>query len=141
MKKTVLKGEKVYKILSKIITARFGGHRSCRNGYINSFINSYMNIFVLIHHITRFLKPIIPICNSKVSDKAGRKTTRRRTQTIAKRYAFKENSTNRTVNTLSLINVAQIVDQKIPYDKSYNLKKLGKIAKKIRKISAFKGLT
>ena len=114
MKKTVLKGEKVYKILSKIITARFGGHRSCRNGYINSFINSYMNIFVLIHHITRFLKPIIPICNSKVSDKAGRKTTRRRTQTIAKRYAFKENSTNRTLNTLSLINVAQIVDQKTP---------------------------
>ena len=38
-----------------------------------------------ICHIARFLKSGIPIYNSDVSDTAGRKTTRRRTQANAKR--------------------------------------------------------
>ena len=64
--------------------AKFGDHRSYRNGHINSFINSYIDtlekaeLTALIHHIGRFLKSGIPIYNSAVLDTAGRKTRRRR---------------------------------------------------------------
>ena len=43
------------------LLVRFGGHKSNRNGDINSYINSYrenvekVKIMVLIHHIGRFL--------------------------------------------------------------------------------------
>ena len=62
---------------------------------INSYMISYMDtlekaeVTALIHHIARFLKSGIPINNSKVPDKVDRKT-RRRTQTIAKCFAFHE---------------------------------------------------
>ena len=41
-----------------------------------------------IHHISRFLKSGIPICNSEVPDAGGRKIT----QTIAKLCAFHANA-------------------------------------------------
>ena len=45
-----------------------------------------------IGHIARFLKSEIPIYNSEVPNKDGRKTRRRRrTQAIAKRFAFHAN--------------------------------------------------
>ena len=44
----------------------------------------------LNRHIERF--PKSPIYNSEVTDTAGRKTRRRRTQAIAKRYAFHANA-------------------------------------------------
>ena len=47
-------------------------------------------VTALIHHIARFLKSGIPIYNSKVPDKVCRKRRRRRTQTIAKCFAFHE---------------------------------------------------
>ena len=51
-----------------------------------------------IHHIAIFLKSVIPIYNSEVSDAAGRKRRarrrRRRTWAIAKRYAFHANAKN-----------------------------------------------
>ena len=43
---------------------------------------------VSIRHIARFLKPGIPIYNSEVPDTDGKKTRKRTTQTIAKRFAF-----------------------------------------------------
>ena len=45
-------------------------------------------------YIAIFLKSGIPIYNSKVKDTASRKTRRRRTQAIAKRYAFHANAKN-----------------------------------------------
>ena len=45
-----------------------------------------------IRHIEIFLKSGISIYNSKVPDTAGRNTRRRRTQVIAKRYAFHANA-------------------------------------------------
>ena len=45
------------------------------------------------HYIARFLKSRIPFYNSEVSDTAGRKMRRRRTQSIAKCFAFHENAT------------------------------------------------
>ena len=42
----------------------------------------------LICHVARFLKSGIPIYNSEVQDMAGKKTRRKRTQAIAKRFAF-----------------------------------------------------
>ena len=66
-----------------------------RNGDINGDINSYkdtlekVELTALINHIAIFLKSAIPIYNSEVPDTAGRKARRRRrTQVIAKRYAF-----------------------------------------------------
>ena len=55
-----------------------------------------------IHHIAIFLKSVIPIYNSEVSDATGRKMRRkrrarrrrRRTWAIAKRYAFHANAKN-----------------------------------------------
>ena len=44
-------------------------------------------------HIARFLKSGIPIYNPEVPDTAGRKTGRRRTQAIAKCFAFHANAT------------------------------------------------
>ena len=64
--------------------AIFGDHRSYRNGDMNSYINSYLNILekseltASICHIARFLK--------------SRRKTRRRTQAIAKCYAFHANA-------------------------------------------------
>ena len=49
-----------------------------------------------IHHIARFLKSGIPICNSEAPDIAGRITRRtRRTQAIAKRFAHHANTIRR----------------------------------------------
>ena len=45
-----------------------------------------------ICHIARFLKTGIPIYNSKVLDTSGRKTRRRRTKAIAKRFTFHANA-------------------------------------------------
>ena len=72
------------------LLAKFGDHRSYKNGDINSCINSYMDILekveptAWIPFIARFLKSRIPIYNSGVQDTAER---RRRTQAIAKRFA------------------------------------------------------
>ena len=80
------------------LLTKFGGHRSYRNGDINSEINSYMDILekaeliTSIHHISRFLKSGKPIRNSEVPDGAGTKTRRRRTQTIVKWFAFHANA-------------------------------------------------
>ena len=78
------------------LLAKFGGHRSYRN--VNSYVNSYMDtlenpaLITTIRHIARFLKSEIPIYNSEVPNKDGRKTRRRRrTQAIAKRFAFHAN--------------------------------------------------
>ena len=84
------------------LLAKFAGHRSYENGNINPYINSYMNtsekaeLSASIRHIERFSKSGIPIYNSEVPDMAGRKTTirRKRTQAIAKRYAFHVNAIN-----------------------------------------------
>ena len=81
------------------LIAKFGDHRSCRKGDINSYINSYMDALEKaeltdsIRHIARFLKSGIPIYNSYVSDTAGRKTRRRRrrTQAIVMCFAFYAN--------------------------------------------------
>ena len=76
------------------LLTKFAGHRSYGNGAINSYINFYMDILekaeltASIHHIARFLKSVIPIYNSKVSNTAGRKARRRRTQTISKCFVF-----------------------------------------------------
>ena len=83
------------------LLAKFGDHRSYRNGDINSYINSYMDtleiaaLTALICHIGRFLKSGILVYNSETLDTACRKTRRQRrrrkgriTQAIAKRYAF-----------------------------------------------------
>ena len=45
-----------------------------------------------IRHIARFLKSGIPIYNSKLPHTAGRKTRRRRTKAIEKRFAFHANA-------------------------------------------------
>ena len=73
------------------LLAKFGDHRSYRNGDTNSYINSYMDILkktkltALLRHIAIFIKSKIPIYNSEVLDAADRKTSkRRRTQAIAK---------------------------------------------------------
>ena len=85
------------------LLAKFGGHRSYRNGDINSYVNSYMDVFekaeltALTRHIARFLKSGIPIYNSEVPDTAGREA-RRRTQAIAKRFAFHANAEADTLN-------------------------------------------
>ena len=65
---------------------------------MNYYFNSYMDslekaeLTASIRHIAKFLKSGIPIYNSEVPDMAGRKTRRRRTQAIAKRYAFHANA-------------------------------------------------
>ena len=46
----------------------------------------------MIRHIAMFLKSGIPIYNSEVSGTAVRKTRRRRSQAIVKRYAFHANT-------------------------------------------------
>ena len=65
------------------LSAKFGDHRSYRNGVINSYINYYMKteFTTLIRHIAIFLKSGIPIYNSEVPDTASR-NRRRRTQAI-----------------------------------------------------------
>ena len=48
-----------------------------------------------VRHSERFSKSEIPIYKSKVPETAGRKTRRRRTQAIAKHYAFYVYATNK----------------------------------------------
>ena len=80
------------------LLAKFGGHRSHRNGDINSYINSYMKtseiaeLTTSLSHIEGFSKSRIPIYNPEVPDTAGRKTTARRAQTIKVRYLFHTNA-------------------------------------------------
>ena len=63
---------------SKIIN--FGGQRSYCNGNINSFINAYINpsekakLTTSISNVERFSKLGIPIYNSEVPEKMGRKS-------------------------------------------------------------------
>ena len=79
------------------LLAKFGDHRSYRNGDINSYINSYIvamekaELTASICHIVRFLKSGIPIYNSEVPDMADRKPRRRRL-VIAKPSAFYANA-------------------------------------------------
>ena len=47
---------------------------------------------VSVHHIERCSKSGMPIYNSEFPDTAGRKTRRKRTQAIAKRYASHANA-------------------------------------------------
>ena len=79
------------------LLARFGDHRSYRNGDINSYMDTLeiAALTVLICHIGRFLKSGIPVYNFEALDTACRKTRRWRTrrkgritQAIAKRYTF-----------------------------------------------------
>ena len=83
--------------------SKFRDHKPYRNGDINSYINSYVNtlekaeLTASIRHIAMFLKSEIPIYNFEVRDTGGRKTRKRRrrvrrTQEIAKRYAFHANA-------------------------------------------------
>ena len=82
------------------LLAKFGNHRSSRNGKINSYITSYIDTLekpqpiISIRHIARLWKSGIPICNCKVLDRAGRKTKRRKTQAIPKCFAFHANAKN-----------------------------------------------
>ena len=79
------------------LLAKFGDYRSYRNGDINSYINFYMGtlkkaeLTASIRHVARFLKSGIPSYNSEVPDTVGRKTTRRRTQAIAKAFYVSRN--------------------------------------------------
>ena len=76
------------------LLAKFGHHRSYRNGDINSYMDTLekAELLVSIHHIARFLKSGIPNYNSEVPDATGRKTSKRRTQAIAKCFAFHANA-------------------------------------------------
>ena len=102
------------------LLTKFGGDRSYRNGDINSYINSYTDtlekaeLSELIHYIARFLKSGKPIYNSEVPDTAGRKTTsRRKTQAIAKRFAF-------LANTMSLNTVNESLTKMLNNNESKN---------------------
>ena len=61
---------------------KFGGHRSYRNGDVDSYIYSYMDTLekakftASIRHIARFLKSGIPIYNFEVPDIVGKKKIR-----------------------------------------------------------------
>ena len=57
------------------LLAKFGGHRSYRNGYLSSYIDTLekLKLIASICYIARFLKSGIPIYNSEVADTAGRK--------------------------------------------------------------------
>ena len=84
-----------YSHLIKILLAKCGGHKSYRNGDINSYMDilEKAEFSASIRHIARFLKSGIPIYNSEVPDMAGIKTRRRRrTQAIAERFAFYANA-------------------------------------------------
>ena len=94
------------------VPAKFGDHRSYINGDINSYISSYMETLekakptASVRNIGRFLKSWITICNFKVPDTAGTKTRKRRkrrTQAIAKRYAFHANAKSNCCSNLILL--------------------------------------
>ena len=77
------------------LLAKFGGHRSYRNGDMNYYINSFIitseipELSASFRHTERFFKSEILIYNSQVLDTAGRKMRlSRKTQAIAKPYAF-----------------------------------------------------
>ena len=80
------------------LIAKFGGHRSDRNVDINSYMDTLekAELTASIRHIARFVKSGIPIYNSEVPDTADRKTRRRRTRAVAKRFAFHTNAINTT---------------------------------------------
>ena len=94
------------------VPSKFGDHRSYINGDINSYISSYMETLEKLNpppsvrNIGRFLKSWITIYNFKVPDTAGTKTRkrrRRRTQAIAKRYAFHANAKSNWCSNLILL--------------------------------------
>ena len=66
------------------LLGKSGDHRS----YIEMEISILIEKAELTASITRFLKSGIPIYNFEVPDTSGKKTRRRRTQTIAERFAF-----------------------------------------------------
>ena len=80
-----------------VLPCKFIGHKSYGNGDINSYITSYINIAqkaelaASIRGTDRFSKSGIPIFNSEVPDKTGRKATRR-AKVIVKRYVFYANA-------------------------------------------------
>ena len=78
------------------LLAKFGDRRSYRNGDIISYIITLekAELTASIRCVAKFSKQGIPIYNSEVQDMAGRKTRKRRTQAIAKRFAFYANSIN-----------------------------------------------
>ena len=79
------------------LLAKFGDHKSYRNGDVSSF-NFYMDtlekaeLTASIRCIGRFIKSGRPTYNSEVPDTAGKKTKRRRAQASAKRFAFYANA-------------------------------------------------
>ena len=76
------------------LLAKFDGHRSYGNRNINSYMNSSdkAELTASVRHIERFSKVIISNYNSEVSYTTSRKAKTRRTQAIAKRYAFHANA-------------------------------------------------
>ena len=88
------------------LLGKFDDQRSYGNGDINYFINSCMGtlekaeVTASIRHIGRFSRSVIPIYNSEVQDKIGKKTRRRRTQTIGKCYTFHANAIKKPKNRL-----------------------------------------
>ena len=78
--------------------AKFCDRSSYISGDISFYINSYINtlekaeLTASIHHTARFLKSGTPIYNSEVPDTADREMRRRRTQAIAKCFAFHANA-------------------------------------------------
>ena len=81
------------------LLAKFGDHRSYRNGDINSYINSYTKkagekaeVTASIRHIARFLISGTPIYNPEVPNKVGRKTKREGTQANAKHFVSNVNA-------------------------------------------------
>ena len=80
------------------LLANFEDQKSYRNGNTNSYTDTLekAELTTSICHIGIFLKSGIPVYNSEVLDTVGKKIIRRkrrrRTQAIAKRYAFHANA-------------------------------------------------
>ena len=73
------------------LLVKFGNQRSYRNGDISSHVLTWIPI-------GRFSKSGIPIHNSKApGDRKTRRRSRRRSQAIAKRYAFHANAKDSTL--------------------------------------------
>ena len=106
------------------LLAKFDDHRSYRNVDINSYINSCIDtlekteLTASICHIAKFLKSGIRIYNSEVPDTAGRKT-RRKSQAIAKRYAFGANAMKSLERRPCLPLFSAFMNQQPNYVRSY----------------------
>ena len=89
------------------LPAKFGGHRPCRNGDINSYINSYMDTFEKSYWEIFKIRKSVYIY--EVPDIACRKTRRRRLRrrilTITKRFALHINATNPFAVIMCQVNI------------------------------------